>query len=79
MASSAAAVAHVPAQGQLSRGRRISHEAAVEEFRELVAESASDLPEKIQGEANLFKLIEENEALCAFLIDYFKTNIAELV
>ena len=50
-----------------------------EEFRELVEESAPDLPEKIQGEANLFKLIEENEALCAFLIDYFKTNIAELV
>jgi len=50
-----------------------------EEFRELVEESAPDLPEKIQGEANLFKLIEENEALCSFLIDYFKKNIAELV
>ena len=50
-----------------------------EEFRELVEESAPDLPEKIQGEANLFKLIEDNEALCTFLIDYFKTNIAELV
>jgi len=37
------------------------------------------LPEKVQGEANLFKMVEENEALSEFLINYFKSNIGELV
>ena len=48
-----------------------------EEFKELVADVAQDLPEKIQGEANLFKMVEENEALSEFLINYFKSNIGE--
>lgn len=50
-----------------------------EEFKELVQEVAPDLPEKIQGETNLFKMIEENEKLSKFLINYFKSNIGELV
>ena len=50
-----------------------------EEFKELVQEVAPDLPEKIQGETNLFKIIEENGQLCKFLINYFKSNIGELV
>ena len=49
-----------------------------EEFKELVQEVAPDLPEKIQGETNLFKMIEENDELCKFLINYFKSNIGEL-
>jgi hypothetical protein len=31
----------------------------------------------VQGENNLFKLIEENESLCEFLIGYFKNAIQE--
>ena len=50
-----------------------------EEFKELVEESAPDLPEKIQGEANLFKMIEENEELSKFLINYFKSNIDSVI
>ena len=50
-----------------------------EEFKELVADVAQDLPEKVQGEANLFKMVEENESLSEFLINYFKSNIGELV
>ena len=50
-----------------------------EEFKELVQEVVQDLPEKVQGEANLFKMIEENEELSKFLINYFKSNIGELV
>jgi RecA/RadA recombinase len=50
-----------------------------EEFKELVAGVTQDLPEKIQGEANLFKMIEENEGLSEFLINYFKSNIGELI
>lgn len=49
-----------------------------EEFRELVAEAGFELPEKIQGEANLFAKIEENEALSNFLVNYFKENITEM-
>jgi hypothetical protein len=50
-----------------------------EEFKELVAEVVQDLPEKVQGEANLFKMVEENGALSEFLINYFKSNIGELI
>ena len=49
-----------------------------DEFKELVADVAQDLPEKVQGEANLFKMVEENESLSEFLINYFKSNIGEL-
>jgi hypothetical protein len=50
-----------------------------EELKELVQDIVQDLPEKVQGEANLFKMVEENEALSEFLINYFKSNIGELV
>ena len=50
-----------------------------EELKELVQDVVQDLPEKVQGEANLFKMVEENEALSEFLINYFKSNIGELV
>ena len=50
-----------------------------EEFRELIQDYCEEVPEKIQGEQNLFKFIEDNDKLCQFLINYFKSNIAELV
>jgi RecA/RadA recombinase len=50
-----------------------------EEFRELISEYSQDLPERIQGEANLFKIIEENEGLSKFLVSYFKQNISALL
>ncbi len=46
-----------------------------EEFKELLAENSLELPEKIQGNDNLFKLIEENKQLLSFLICYFKKTI----
>jgi hypothetical protein len=49
-----------------------------EELKELVQDVVQDLPEKVQGEANLFKMVEENESLSKFLINYFKSNIGEL-
>lgn len=47
-----------------------------EEFMELISDVAPDLPEKIQGELNLFKAIEENVNLSQFLINYFKQNLS---
>jgi hypothetical protein len=46
-----------------------------EEFKELLAENGLELPEKIQGNDNLFKTIEENKELLSFLISYFKKTI----
>jgi RecA/RadA recombinase len=46
-----------------------------EEFKELLAENNLELPEKIQGNDNLFKTIEENKDLLSFLISYFKKTI----
>ena len=46
-----------------------------EEFKELLAENNLELPEKIQGNDNLFKLIEENKELLSFLTSYFKKTI----
>jgi len=46
-----------------------------EEFKELLAENNLELPEKIQGNDNLFKAIEENKELLSFLISYFKKTI----
>jgi RecA/RadA recombinase len=48
-----------------------------EDFKEVLSETDFSLPEKVQGENNLFKLIEENESLCEFLIGYFKNAIQE--
>ena len=49
-----------------------------EDFREVVEDKNFDLPDKIQGDNNLFKLIEENKELCEFLITYFKNAIGEV-
>jgi len=49
-----------------------------EDFKEVLQDTDFDLPEKIQGENNLFKLIEGNEGFCEFLVSYFKNAIEEL-
>jgi len=46
-----------------------------EDFREVIEDKDFDLPEKIQGDNNLFKLIEEDRDFCEFLIAYFKDAI----
>jgi RecA/RadA recombinase len=46
-----------------------------EDFLDLLKENKFDFPEKIQGDNNLFKTIEDNKDLCKFLIDYFKEQI----
>lgn len=46
-----------------------------EEFVELLNENNLSIPEKIQGDNNLFKHLEENEDLSKFLIAYFKKEI----
>jgi RecA/RadA recombinase len=46
-----------------------------EDFKELLDSNKLDFPEKIQGDNNLFKTVEENKDLCKFLIDYFKEQI----
>jgi hypothetical protein len=46
-----------------------------EDFLELLKENKFDFPEKIQGDNNLFKIIEDNKDLCEFLINYFKEQI----
>tara|TARA_R110002153_G_scaffold44703_2_gene126107 strand:+ start:14528 stop:15646 length:1119 start_codon:yes stop_codon:yes gene_type:complete len=51
---------------------------ATEEFLELLTENNLEFPEKIQGEANVFKQIESSEDLSDFLVDYFKKAIGEL-
>lgn len=50
-----------------------------EEFLELISDVAPNLSDKVQGEANLFKMIEENKALSEFLINYFKQNISSVL
>ena len=46
-----------------------------DDFKELLNTKDLEFPDKIQGDNNLFKTIEENEDLCLFLIDYFKEQI----
>ena len=46
-----------------------------DDFKELLDSNNLDFPEKIQGDNNLFKTIEENKGLCDFLINYFKEQI----
>jgi hypothetical protein len=50
----------------------------VEEFKELLNENNFEFPESIQGDNNLFKLIEDDEKLCQFLTNYFQTSISNL-
>jgi RecA/RadA recombinase len=51
---------------------------ATEDFKELLIENELKFPDKIQGENNLFKLIEDDKDLSDFLIKYFKNAISEL-
>ena len=50
----------------------------VEEFKELLVENGFDFPETIQGDNNLFKIIEDDNKLCEFLVNYFKASINNL-
>jgi RecA/RadA recombinase len=49
----------------------------VDEFREMLLENGYTLPDKIHGENNLFKIIEEDNNLCEFLTNYFKSAICK--
>ena len=50
---------------------------ADESFLELLSEHDLEFPEKIQGEAKLSKLLEEDSALSQFLVKYFKDIICQ--
>jgi RecA/RadA recombinase len=50
---------------------------ADEAFLELLRESDLEFPEKIQGEAKLSSLLEEDQKLSKFLVSYFKQLICE--
>ena len=50
----------------------------VDELKELLNENDLEFPEKVHGDANLFKFIEDNEKICDFLIGYFKQSISDL-
>jgi RecA/RadA recombinase len=50
-----------------------------EDFIQLLAEQGLSFPEKIHGEAALFKVVEEDEQLCKFLISYFRSLISNEV
>jgi RecA/RadA recombinase len=56
------------------RGAWIS---ADESFLELLKENGLDFPEKVQGEAKLSNLFEEDQKLTNFLTSYFKKIICE--
>ncbi len=43
-----------------------------QDFREILDEGGFSLPEKVQGENKLFSLIEDDSALCQYLVAYFK-------
>jgi len=43
-----------------------------EEFLSLLSEAGLPPLDKVQGENNLFKIIEEDEKLLKFLVSYFK-------
>ncbi len=49
-----------------------------EEFKELLAENKLEFPDSLQGETNVFKTIEDDARLSAFLVSYFKNAIGEL-
>lgn len=46
-----------------------------EDFLELLIQNGLSFPEKVHGESNLFKTIEEDKALLEFLIKYFRNMI----
>ena len=46
-----------------------------DDFKELLESKDFEFPDKLQGDNNLFKAIEDNKELCLFLIDYFKEQI----
>lgn len=50
-----------------------------EDFIQLLLENSLSFPEKIHGEANLFKTIEDDEKLLNFLIEYFRKMISNEV
>ena len=47
-----------------------------DDFKELLDSKGFEFPDKIQGDNNLFKTIQDNKELCLFLIDYFKEQIS---
>jgi len=49
-----------------------------EEFKDLLSENKLEFPEKLQGESNVFKTIEDSPRLSKFLVSYFKNAIGEL-
>lgn len=59
--------------------RKSSWISATEEFDELLQENGFEKFEKMQGQDALFTYIENNKALCNFLISYFKKAIANEV
>lgn len=50
-----------------------------EDFREMLADSGFEFPEKVHGMNKLFDLIEKDEKLCKYLFDYFKDYIQSIV
>ena len=48
---------------------------ATDDFKELLNTQKLEFPDKIQGDNNLFKTVEENKDLCKFLVEYFKEQI----
>jgi len=49
-----------------------------DEFKEILIENGLEFPDKIQGDNNVFKIIEEDEKIASFLVSYFKNAIGEL-
>lgn len=49
-----------------------------DDFKEILSDTEFELPDKVQGDNKLFTLIEENENLSLFLVEYFKNAIQEL-
>ena len=49
-----------------------------DEFADIIKENKLNFPEKIQGDNNVFKAIEQDSDLSAFLVNYFKNAIGEL-
>jgi RecA/RadA recombinase len=50
-----------------------------EDFLQLLSENSLQFPAKIQGEAALFKVVEEDAVLLQFLIEYFRKMISHEV
>ena len=46
-----------------------------DDFKDLLNDNKLQFPEQVQGDNNLFKILDEDEKLCKFLIDYFKQQI----